>query len=209
MLGPLDDQMPAPIIGDEIVPPRHNTLFVVGCATHHKRSWAAGGPEESRAVHSITSRAEPHLGICSATPQVRYSPDHGQGPVIYQGERGVSDLACHSLAALCRDQGRPAAPLAREGSLPGITVEAMTYPLTAAQANLAELVAEARRSHRPVTISEHGKPVAALINVDDLADLEDRAALAAHLADKAAGRGGISLEELDAALDRIDAERIS
>jgi prevent-host-death family protein len=91
-------------------------------------------------------------------------------------------------------------------SLPGVTVEAMTYPLTAAQANLAELVAEARRSHRPVTISEHGKPVAALINVEDLADLEDRAALAAHLADKAAERGGISLEELDTALDRIDAE---
>jgi hypothetical protein len=34
-------------------------------------------------------------------------------------------------------------------------------------------------------------------------------ALAAHLADKAAGRGGISLEELDAALDRIDAESLS
>ncbi len=83
---------------------------------------------------------------------------------------------------------------------------AMTYPLTAAQAKLAELVAEARRSHRPVAISEHGKPVAALINVDDLADLEDRAALAVHLADKAAGRGGIRLEELDAALDQIDAE---
>jgi alkylhydroperoxidase family enzyme len=37
----------------------------------------------------------------------------------------------------------------------------------------------------------------------DLADLEDRAALAAHLADKATGRGGITLDELDAALDRI------
>jgi prevent-host-death family protein len=94
-------------------------------------------------------------------------------------------------------------------SWPGVTVRVMSYPLTAAQANLAELVAEARRSHRPVTISEHGRPVAMLINVDDLADLEDRAALAAHLADKAAGRGGIGLEELDAALDRIDAERIS
>ena len=93
-------------------------------------------------------------------------------------------------------------------SWPGVTVRVMSYPLTAAQANLAELVAEARRSHRPVTISEHGRPVAVLINVDDLADLEDRAALAAHLADKAAGRGGIGLEELDAALDRIDAERI-
>src|SRR5260370_21002359 len=85
----------------------------------------------------------------------------------------------------------------------------MTYPLTAAQANLAELVAEARRTHRPVTISEHGKPVAALINVDDLADLEERAALAAHLADKAAGRGGCSLEELDGALARSVAERLS
>ena len=81
--------------------------------------------------------------------------------------------------------------------------------MIAAQAHLSELVAEARQSHRPVTISEHGKPVAALINIDDLADLEDRAALAAHLADKAAGREGISLDELDAALDRIDTETLS
>jgi len=85
----------------------------------------------------------------------------------------------------------------------------MAYPLTTAQTHLGELVAEARESHRPVTISEHGKPVAALINIDDLADLEDRAALAAHLTDKAAGRGGVSLGELDAALDRIEAETLS
>ena len=85
----------------------------------------------------------------------------------------------------------------------------MAYPLTTAQTHLGELVAEARESHRPVTISEHGKPVAALINIDDLADLEDRAALAAHLADSATGRGGIALDELDAALDRIDAENLS
>jgi prevent-host-death family protein len=75
--------------------------------------------------------------------------------------------------------------------------------------HLRKLVAEARQSHRPVTISEDGKPVAALINIDDLADLEDRAALAAHLADKAAGRNAISLDELDAALDRIDARTLS
>ena len=71
----------------------------------------------------------------------------------------------------------------------------------------------AQRGHAaslcPVTISEHGKPVAALINIDDLADLQDRAALAAHLADKAAGRDGITFDELDAALDRIDAETLS
>jgi prevent-host-death family protein len=85
----------------------------------------------------------------------------------------------------------------------------VAYPLTAAQTHLGELVAKARQSHRPVTISEHGKPVAALIHIDDLADLEDRAALAAHLADKAAGRSGISLDELDAALDRVDTEPLS
>ena len=84
----------------------------------------------------------------------------------------------------------------------------MACPLTAAQTHLGELVAEARQSHRPVTISEHGKPVAALIGIDDLADLEDRAALAAHLADEAAGRGGTSLDGLDAALDRIDTEAL-
>jgi prevent-host-death family protein len=85
----------------------------------------------------------------------------------------------------------------------------MAYPLTAAQAKLSELVAETRQSHRPVTISEHGQPVAALISIDDLADLEDRAALAAHQADKAAGRSGTSLGELDAALDQIDAHDLS
>src|SRR5215475_12624332 len=94
------------------------------------------------------------------------------------------------------------------GSWPGVTVRVMSYPLTTAQANLAELVAEARRSHRRVTISEHGRPVAVLINVDDLAGLEDRAALAAHLADKAAGGGGAGVEGLDAALGGAGAERI-
>ena len=85
----------------------------------------------------------------------------------------------------------------------------MGYPLTAAQSHLGEFVAEARQSHRPVVISENREPVAALINIDDLADLQDRAALAAHLADKAAGREGKSLDELDAALDQIDASTLS
>ena len=71
---------------------------------------------------------------------------------------------------------------------------------------LGELVAEARCEHRPVIISEHGKPVVALINLEDLADLEDRAALAAHFADKNTCVAGVVLDELDAALDRIDAE---
>jgi hypothetical protein len=35
------------------------------------------------------------------------------------------------------------------------------------------------------------------------------AALAAHFADKVAGRDGITLDDLDIALDRIDAEPLS
>jgi prevent-host-death family protein len=85
----------------------------------------------------------------------------------------------------------------------------MAYPLSTAQERLDELVAEARQSHRPITISEGGTPVAALINTDDLTELEDRAALAAHLADKAAGRAGVDLDGLDEALDRIDPEPLS
>jgi prevent-host-death family protein len=81
-----------------------------------------------------------------------------------------------------------------------------SYSLTFARAHLGELVSRARYSHRPVAITEHGKPSVAIINIDDLADLEDRAALAAHYAARLAGSGGVSLTNLDAALDQIDAD---
>jgi prevent-host-death family protein len=81
-----------------------------------------------------------------------------------------------------------------------------SYGLTAARAHLGELVSRARYGHRPVMITEHGKPSVAIINVDDLADLEDQAALAAHYAARLAGRDGVPLSDLDAALDRMDAE---
>jgi prevent-host-death family protein len=82
----------------------------------------------------------------------------------------------------------------------------MAVPLTEAGSRLGELVNQARHGHEPVTITEHGKPVVALINVDDLADLEDGLALAKHLADKA-GRTvtGFTDDELDAAMDRYRA----
>src|SRR5580693_10758209 len=73
-----------------------------------------------------------------------------------------------------------------------------SYSLTAARAHLGELVSSARHVHRPVTITEHGKPSVAIINVDDLADLEDRAALAAHYAARLAGQDGVCLADLDA-----------
>ena len=81
-----------------------------------------------------------------------------------------------------------------------------SYSLTAARAHLGELVSRARYAHRPIAITEHGKPSVAIVNIDDLADLEDRAALAAHYAARLAGREGVLLGDLDAALDQIDAE---
>ncbi len=81
-----------------------------------------------------------------------------------------------------------------------------SYSLTSARSHLGELVSRARYSHRPVAITEHGKPSVAIINIDDLADLEDRAALAAHYAARLAGGSGVPLADLDTALDRIDAD---
>jgi prevent-host-death family protein len=81
-----------------------------------------------------------------------------------------------------------------------------SYSLTVARTHLGELVSRARYSHRPVAITEHGKPSVAIINIDDLADLEDRAALAAHYAARLVGRGGVRLADLDAALDQMDAD---
>lgn len=42
-----------------------------------------------------------------------------------------------------------------------------------------------------------------------LVDLQDVIALAAHMRDKAEGRAGVLLEDLDEALDKIDAQRPS
>jgi prevent-host-death family protein len=81
-----------------------------------------------------------------------------------------------------------------------------SYSLTSARTHLGELVSRARYSHRPVAITEHGKPSVAIINIDDLADLEDQAALAAHYAARLAGHSGIPLADLDTALDRVDAD---
>ncbi|MGH3190620.1 MAG: hypothetical protein ACRDPY_12580 [Streptosporangiaceae bacterium] len=59
-----------------------------------------------------------------------------------------------------------------------------------------------------MTPTEHGMPVAAIIGVDDLADLQDGAAIARHIADKAANRvTGVIVstpEDIEAALDAWD-----
>ena len=81
-----------------------------------------------------------------------------------------------------------------------------SYSLTSARTHLGELVSRARYSHRPIAITEHGKPSVAIINIDDLADLEDRAALAAHYAARLEGRRGVPLADLDTTLDQMDAD---
>ena len=81
------------------------------------------------------------------------------------------------------------------------------YPLTEAGVHLGELVDEAGRRHRCVTVSEHGKAVAVIIGVEDLADLEDFLAVGRHEADRAAGRmTGVTDADLDAAPDRREAD---
>ena len=88
----------------------------------------------------------------------------------------------------------------------------MAVPLTEALAHLGELVSKARHGHHPVTLTEHGMPIAAIIGVDDLADLQDGAAIARHIADKAANRvTGIIVdgpEDIEAALDTWDEQPV-
>lgn len=81
----------------------------------------------------------------------------------------------------------------------------MFYSVTAAAECLGQLAERARETHQPVTIGADGRAVAAIVGVEELADLQDGAALAAHLSDKAAGRNGVSFADLDEALDKIDA----
>lgn len=81
----------------------------------------------------------------------------------------------------------------------------MPHPMTDAAEHLSQLAGRARETHQPVPLSENGHAVAAIIGIEDLADLQDGAALAAHLAEKAAGRDGVALADLDEALDKIDA----
>lgn len=80
----------------------------------------------------------------------------------------------------------------------------MPYPMTAAAGRLGELAEQARETHEPVIIGEENGPaVAAIIGIEDLADLQDGAALAAHLTARAEGRDGVPIADLDEALDKV------
>jgi prevent-host-death family protein len=73
---------------------------------------------------------------------------------------------------------------------------------------LGELVNRARFGREQVILTEHGTPVAALISVDELAELQataDATDIATAARVKAAGHPGIPHEEVMAAFDALDA----
>jgi prevent-host-death family protein len=85
---------------------------------------------------------------------------------------------------------------------------AEVFPLTSARARLGELVKRARYGRERLVITEHGRPVAAIVSVDELAELQAAAdaadaALAARV--RASGEPGIPHEQVMAALDALDA----
>jgi prevent-host-death family protein len=82
------------------------------------------------------------------------------------------------------------------------------YTLTNARSRFGELVNRARFGHERVILTEHGKPVAAIISVDELAELQaaaNAADVAAAAEVKAIGAVGIPHEQVMAALDALDA----
>ena len=77
-----------------------------------------------------------------------------------------------------------------------------------AQSRLAELVSRAQHGHQPVMLTEHGTPVAAIVPVADLEDLQhaqDAADLALCQAIKAGSGPGLPHEQFMAVLAAEDA----
>jgi prevent-host-death family protein len=80
--------------------------------------------------------------------------------------------------------------------------------LTNARSRFGELVSRAQVGRERVILTEHGAPVAAIISVEELAELQaavDAADMAAAAAVKATGESGIPHEQVMAVLDALDA----
>lgn len=82
------------------------------------------------------------------------------------------------------------------------------YPLTKARSRFGELVNRARFGRERVILTEHGTPVAVIISVEELAELQaavDAVDILAAAAVKATGDVGIPHENVLAVLDALDA----
>ncbi|MEU4270920.1 type II toxin-antitoxin system Phd/YefM family antitoxin [Streptomyces sp. NPDC026092] len=85
-----------------------------------------------------------------------------------------------------------------------------TYPLVEARNQLGQLVGRVRHGHEHILISEYGKPAAALVPIEELAELQrlrDEADIA-EAARREADPGGVPLshEEFMAQLEAEDRE---
>lgn len=81
------------------------------------------------------------------------------------------------------------------------------YPLTAARSRLGELVNRARYGRERIILSEHGTPVAAIISVDELDEMQaalDAADVALAHRVIEAGQPGVPHEQVMAAFDALD-----
>jgi prevent-host-death family protein len=86
----------------------------------------------------------------------------------------------------------------------------MAYPLTRARSKLGELVSRARFGHERVVITEAGTPVAALISIDELDELQqgrDAVDLARCRQVKARSGPGLPHEEFMALIEAEDAQQ--
>ena len=82
------------------------------------------------------------------------------------------------------------------------------YTLTNARSRFGELVNRARFGRERIVLTEHGKPVAAIISVEELAELQaalDSADLVAAQSVLAADQPSFPHEKVMAALDAMDA----
>jgi prevent-host-death family protein len=68
-----------------------------------------------------------------------------------------------------------------------LRVMSEAYPMAHAQAVLGSLVRRAGSGQERITITDHGHPAAILVGAQDLADLEDAAALAEYRLRQAQG----------------------
>jgi prevent-host-death family protein len=85
----------------------------------------------------------------------------------------------------------------------------VTYTMTQATKQTAEMVNEARYTNQPILITDHGKPAAVVISPHLLAHyqaLEDAADLAAVEAIKAGGPDWVANDEAQRLMDEIEAD---
>jgi prevent-host-death family protein len=126
-----------------------------------------------------------------------------QGPRLSTtGALATYDSSTHLYSAT-------ADPSCTHSSMCTVLVMDETYPLVQARNELGQLVNRVRHGHETIVISDYGAPAAALIPVDELAELRlirDKADIAEADRRKADGGPVVTHEAFMAELDAEDAQ---